>query len=88
MRQEILLAAATIRRAFSTKEMKMTDKLGRTLEHRIIILEKRLDNIEDAKSSLLLSLIKWLDDPTADRKFLRVIVEEKLNALKAKNTQG
>ncbi len=59
----------------------MTDKLGRTLEHRVIILEQQLNNIEDAESCLLLSLVKWLEETPGDRTFLRSILEEKLKAI-------
>jgi len=59
----------------------MTDALGRTLEHRVVILEKRLDNIEDVRKSFLLALVKWLEETPGDRTLLRSIVEEEMKAI-------
>jgi hypothetical protein len=62
--------------AFTKGGRNMTDALGRTLEHRIIILEQRLDNVEKDQNYIFEAMVEWLDNPSEERGFLRTILNK------------
>ncbi len=62
----------------------MTDKLGRTLEHRVIILEQQIEIMEEEQAFLFMTLIKWLDAPAEDRNFLRTVLSEKEQEIRSR----
>ncbi|HEY8006027.1 MAG TPA: hypothetical protein VIE66_04320 [Methylocella sp.] len=60
----------------------MTDPLGRTLEHRIIILEKWAENLEERQAAFTMALLKSLASTPEDRRFLRAWLEQLVEGFK------
>jgi hypothetical protein len=55
----------------------MDDPLGRTLEHRIIILERRLDNVDETQKIIYDARLEWLHNhPEEEGEFFRALLRK------------